>query len=158
MPHVLPMRSQLTRYWLKIERYIRNKVGFWKRRLVSTVDSWKRALIESQVRWMTSRLLHIIKCEKGQLAMDDRQFRELMSEFISNQWRMFWCYVSVAAVGVVILSIVFYATTRSDLQTIMRALDSANRQTAASNSVQILAPRTREDTIYDVLKSQGNVK
>jgi pilus assembly protein TadC len=90
--------------------------------------------------------------------MDDRQFRELMSEFISNQWRMFWCYVSVAAVGVVILSIVFYATTRSDLQTIMRALDSANRQTAASNSVQILAPRTREDTIYDVLKSQGNVK
>lgn len=91
--------------------------------------------------------------------MDNVQFDRLLREFLANQWRMFWCTVGTIAGGVVILSTVFYATTRSDLQTILRALEASNRQqTSSGNSVHISGPRTIEDNARDILRKQGMIQ
>lgn len=91
--------------------------------------------------------------------MDESQFSRLLREDMANRWRMFWCNMAVTAAGVLSLSVVFYQTTRSDLRTILVALESVHHtQTSSGNSVHISSQRTVEDNAREILRKQGFIE
>lgn len=93
--------------------------------------------------------------------MDENQFVRLLRDNSANQWRMFWVNQGIWFCWVMIFFSAFYITTRSDLHTLLIALESASRsQTSSGNSVNISHPpaRTVSDNAHAILKKQGLVE